>query len=204
MGLPKTILTEDEYLAFERAADERHIYVDGEIFAIAGGTDEHADISTNVTVSLSNQLGDGPCRVWAQNSRVRSGPLSKNPRWPAGLYSYPDVVVICEEPKHLDEHRDVLLNPSAIVEVLSESTEGFDRGLKFARYQKYNPTLTDYILISQDWPQIDHYQREKVGSWNYRCHEGPKAVVKIASLKCRLKAEDVYKRVKFAADTEKA
>ena len=202
MGLPKTILTEDEYLAFDRAADQRHMYVDGEVFAMAGGSDEHGDICTNVTVSLANQLGDGPCRVWSQNSRVRSGPLPKNPRRPAGLYSYPDVVVICDEPKHLDEHRDVLLNPSAIVEVLSESTEGFDRGVKFARFRKYNPTLVDYILISQDRPQIDHYHRESDGSWKFKSYEGLKAVVKIESLKCRLKAADVYKRVKFPADSE--
>src|SRR6266478_5364263 len=94
MGLPRTMLTEDEYLAFERAAEERHIYVDGEIFAMAGASDEHADISMNVGVSLSNQLSKGPCRVWTQNSRVRSGPLPKNPKRLAGLYSYPDVVVI--------------------------------------------------------------------------------------------------------------
>ena len=200
MGLPKAILTEDEYLKFERAAEQRHFYVDGEIFAMAGGSDEHADITTNVTVALSVQLTEGPCRVWSQNSRVRSGPLPKNPKRPAGLYSYPDVVVICEEPKHLDEHRDVLLNPSAIVEVLSETTEAFDRGLKFSRYQKYNPTLTDYILISQDHPQIEHYQREKDGSWKYKSYDGLKAVVKIPSLKCQLKAADVYKRVQFEAE----
>lgn len=197
MGLPKTILSEDEYLAFEREAEERHVYVDGEIFAMAGGSDEHSDISTNVVVALSNQLDDGPCRGWTQNTRVRSGPLPKSRKRPAGLNSYPDVVVICDEPKHLDEHRDVLLNPSAIVEVLSESTEAFDRSLKFARFQKYNPTLTDYILISQDRPQIDHYHRQSDGSWTYKCYEGIKAIVKIDSLKCRLKAADVYKRVKF-------
>jgi Uma2 family endonuclease len=118
------------------------------------------------------------------------------------LYSYPDVIVICDEPKHLDEHRDVLLNPTAIVEVLSESTEAFDRGLKFQRYQRFNPTLTDYILICQDRPQIEHYQRAKDGSWKYTIHEGTKAIVKIASIKCRLKAAEVYKRVKFAADVE--
>ena len=202
MGLPKTILTEDEYLAFERAAEERHIYVDGEVFAMAGASEEHNDISVNVVVSLSIQLGDGPCRVWDKDVKVRSGPLPKSPRRPAGLYSYPDIIVVCDEPKYLDGHKDVLLNPSAIIEVLSDSTEGFDRGLKFARFQKYNPTLTDYILISQDRPQIDHYRREKDGSWKYKCYEGLKAIVKIESLKCRLKAADVYKRVKFAVDSE--
>jgi Uma2 family endonuclease len=202
MGLPKTILTEDEYLEFERAAEERHIYVDGEVFAMAGESGAHADIITNIVISLGTQLGDGPCRVRSGNSRVRSGPLPKSPRRPAGLYSYPDVFVICDEPKYLDEHKDVVLNPKVVVETLSESTEAFDRGDKLVRYQKFNPTLTDYILVSQDRPQIDHFHREKDGSWKYTIHEGLKAVVKIESIKCRLKAADVYKRVKFAADTE--
>jgi Uma2 family endonuclease len=197
MGLPKTILTEDEYLAFERAAEERHIYVDGEIFAMAGESPAHGDITTNVVISLGNQLGDGPCRVRVKDTRVRSGPLPKSPKRPAGLYSYPDIVVICDEPKYLDEHDDVLLNPKVIVEALSESTEAFDRGDKFTRYQKHNPTLTDYILISQDRPQIEHFHREKNGKWTYERHEGLKAAVKIASIKCRLKAAEVYRRIKF-------
>src|SRR5437588_8009845 len=92
MGLPKTNLTEDEYVAFERDAEERHIYVDGEIFAMAGESDHHGDITTNVVASLHHQLDDGPCRVRVANTRVRSGPLPKNPRRPAGLYSYPDIV----------------------------------------------------------------------------------------------------------------
>ncbi|MBI2805238.1 MAG: Uma2 family endonuclease [Planctomycetes bacterium] len=202
MGLPKTILTEDEYLAFERAAEERHVYVDGEIFAMAGESWEHGTVSVNVVRSLGNQLEDGPCEVRSANTKVRSGPLPKSPRRPAGLYSYPDVVVVCGEPKFLDEYQDVVLNPKVIIETLSESTEAFDRGLKFARFQKYNPTLTDYILISQDRPQIDHYHREKDGSWKYTIHEGLKAVVKIESLKCRLKAAEVYKRVKFASEED--
>ncbi len=200
MGLPKTILTEDEYLAFERDAEERHIYVDGEIFAMAGGSPAHHDICTNVVASLAKQLDNGPCRVWTQNARVRSGPLPKSPKRLAGLYSYPDVIVICDEPKFLDEHEDVLLNPKVLVEVLSESTELFDRGDKLRRFQKFNPSLTDYILISQDRPQIEHFRREKDGSWNYTIHEGMKATVKIESIKCRLKAADVYKRVKFAVE----
>src|ERR1019366_2314498 len=117
---------------------DRHIYVDGEIFAMAGESGAHADIITNIVISLGNQLGDGPCRVRTGNSRVRSGPLPKSPRRPAGLYSYPDVFVICDEPKYLDEYKDVVLNPKVIVETLSESTEAFDRGDKLVRYQKFN------------------------------------------------------------------
>ncbi len=197
MGLPKTILTEDEYLAFERAAEDRHIYADGEVFAMAGESGALADIITNTIVSLVTQLGDGPCRVRDKDTKVRSGPLPKSPRRPAGLHSYPDIVVICDEPKYLDDFQDVVLNPKVIVETLSESTEAFDGGGKLRRYQKYSPTLTDYILVSQDRPQIEHYRREKDGSWKYTIHEGMKAGVKIESIKCRLKAAEVYKRIKF-------
>ena len=143
-----------------------------------------------------------PCRVWSNNARFAASPLPKSPRRPAGLYSYPDVVVVCGEPRHLDEHKDVLLNPTALLEVLSESTEAFDRGLKFCALQKYNPTLTDYILISQDRPQIDHYHREGAGSWRYKCYEGLKSVVKVEIIKCRLKSPGGrVQAIKFA-DTE--
>jgi Uma2 family endonuclease len=202
MGLPKTKLTEDEYLKFERESTDRHQYLDGETFAMAGASPEHNDITTNVVVSLGNQLGDGPCRVWDKDVRVRSGPLPKSPKRPAGLYSYPDIVVICGEPKFLDEHKDVLLNPSALIEVLSESTEEFDRGIKLARYQRYNPTLTDLVLISQDVPQIEHYHREQDGTWTYRICEGLKAILKLPSIKCRLRAAEVYRRVKFKKDAD--
>jgi Uma2 family endonuclease len=197
MGLPKPILTEDEYLAFERKAFERHQYVDGEVFAMAGESGAHADITANTLGSLVHQLRDSPCRARVANTRVRSGPLPKSPRRPAGLYSYPDIVVICDEPQYLDEHRDVILNPKAIIETLSKSTESFDRGVKFDRYQEHSPTLTDYVLISQDQPRIEHYHREKNGTWTYVCHRGLKAVVDMPSIKCRLKAADVYRRVKF-------
>ena len=197
MGLPRAILTEDEYLQFERAAFERHQYLDGEIFAMAGESGEHGDIVTNTLIELGLQLGDGPCRARVANTKVRSGPLPKSPKRPAGLYSYPDIVVICDEPKYLDERHDVVLNPKAIIETLSKSTEAFDRGVKFTRHQQYNPTLTDYVLISQDEPQIEHYHREKNGTWTYQCHQGLKAIVKLASIHCRLRAAQVYRRVNF-------
>jgi Uma2 family endonuclease len=165
MGLPRSILTEEEYLAFERDADERHIYIDGEIFAMAGESAEQGDITANVAYLLMHQLRDGPYRVRIKDTKVRSGPMPRSPKRLAGLYSYPDVVVICDEPKYLDDFHDVLLNPKVIVETLSGSTEAFDRGDKLRRYQKYNPSLTDYVLISQDRPQIEHYHREKGGKW---------------------------------------
>jgi Uma2 family endonuclease len=195
--LPKPILTEDDYLALERGAEERHIYVDGEVFATAGEYGKHGEITSNMHGLLHAQLRGTPCRARTKDTKVRSGPMPPNRKRPAGLYSYPDVVVICDEPEYLDEFEDVILNPKVIVEALSKSTEAFDRGLKFARYQKYNPTLTDYVLISPDHPQIEHFHREKDGSWKYKIYEGLKAVVKLPSIRCRLKAADVYERIKF-------
>ena len=197
MDLPKTVLTEDEYLRLERAAEDRHQYVDGEISAMAGESGEHADISVNLVQSLANQLEDSPCRVRMANTKVRSGPLPKARSRPAGLYSYPDILVICDEPEYLDDYEDVVLNPRVVVEVLSKSTEAFDRGLKFQRYQQHNPTLTDYVLVSQNEPRIEHYHRQRSGKWTYEIHEGLKAIVKLASIKCQLKAREVYRRVKF-------
>ena len=171
---------------------------------MAGESGNHGDITVNTVATLHGQLEYSSCRVRTSNTRVRSGPLPKSPKRPAGLYSYPDIVVICGELKFLDQHEDVLLNPKVIVEVLSESTEAFDRGDKFARYQRFNPTLTDYILISQDEAKIEHFRRESEDTWEYRCHLGLKAVVKIASIKCKLKAADVYRRVKFPGQNGKA
>jgi Uma2 family endonuclease len=197
MGLPKPILTEDEYLKFERAAPERHIFIDGELFSMAGESWRHGDISANILASLYNQLDDTPCRVRIKDTKVRSGPMPRSGTRTAGMYSYPDVVVICGEPEHLDAYTDVILNPKVIVEVLSESTEEFDRGEKFERYKLHNSTLTDYVLVSQDQPRIEHHHREPDGTWSEACHDGLKATVKLAAIKCRLKAVDVYKRIAF-------
>jgi Uma2 family endonuclease len=112
------------------------------------------------------------------------------------MYSYPDLVVVCGEPEFLDAAEDVLLNPKVVFEVLSPSTEAFDRGGKFARYQTYNPTLTDYVLVAQDEPQIEHYRLQDDGSWAYRRHAGLKAKVVIESIRVTLKLADVYDRVK--------
>jgi Uma2 family endonuclease len=193
-------LSESEYLKLERTARERHQYLDGESFAMAGESWEHGSISVNIVRSLGNQLEDGPCRVQVKDLKVRSGPLPKSTKRPAGLYSYPDIVVVCDEPKFLDEYRDVLLNPSAIIEILSDETEAFDRGKKFTRYQQYNPSLTDYVLVSQEQPLIEHFHREKNGTWTYQSHEGLNAIVKLPSIKCRLEAADVYKGIKFARE----
>ena len=207
MGLPKTepLLTVEEYLALERAALERHTYLDGRVYAMAGESGEHGDISMNVSGLFYLHLRGKRCRARGSNTKIRSGPAGPvSRRRVKGMFSYPDVVVICGEPEFHDEFKDIVVNPTAIVEVLSKSTESFDRGEKFTRYQVWNPTLQDYILISQDKPQVEHFHRLPDGAWKYKLYAGLKASVKITSIQFTLKLAEVYERVKFPGDDEKS
>ncbi len=199
MGAPKLKprYTVDEYLALERAAEERHTYLDGEIFAMAGESDEHGDISVNIVVSLGNQLKGKPCRVRTKETKVRSGLAPMSGHSTKGMFSYPDIFVVCGQLKHHDAHKDIILNPRVIIDVLSPSTEAFDRGEKFTRFQNCNPTLTDYLLVSQDKPQIEHFHRQGDGGWIYQRIAGLEATVVIAAIECTLKLADVYDRVVF-------
>lgn len=190
--------TVSQYLAIERSSEERHYYLDGEIYAMAGESPEHGDITVNLVIVVGNQLKAGPCRARSKDTKVRSGPTLTAGETTGCLFSYPDLVVICDEPQYLDEQRDVVLNPKAIMEVLSPSTEAFDRGEKFTRFQTWNPTLTDYVLISQDKPQIEHYSRQADGSWTYRRTAGLDGSLAIASIQCTLRLADIYERVRFA------
>lgn len=189
--------TEEEYLAIERASKERHEYIDGRIFVMAGESDEHAEICANITGNLHAQLVGAPCRIRAHNTKVRSGPEPKPSQNPEGFYSYPDALVVCGERKFHDKYRDVLLNPNVIIEVLSKSTEAFDRGEKFIRYRTWLPSLTDYLLVSYKKPLIEHYRRQSNGEWALATMEGLDAVLNIESIGCSLKLSDVYDGVKF-------
>ena len=190
----------EEYLEFERQAEERHEYLDGFIYAMAGESPLHADISANLVGLLHEQLRDSPCRVRTKDTKVRSGPTQR--RIMKGLFSYPDVVVICGEPQYHDEHRDVVINPTVIIEVLSESTEARDRGVKFHRYQTWSPTLTDYVLVSQAAPLIEHFERQADGSWSYHVYQGLDESLTIKSINCTLKLSDVYARIVFPEESD--
>ncbi len=196
----QVLFTVDEYLKLERAAKERHEYLDGRIHAMAGESDAHGDISVNLVLALGNQLRGKPCRIKTKDTKLRSGPTPTLRESTAGLYSYPDLIVVCGEKEFHDTYKDVIINPTMIVEVLSPSTESFDRGLKFQRYRKWNPTLRDYLLVSQDQPLIDHFYRNAEGAWFFEPHEGLDAVVVITSIDCKLKLADVYERVEFVED----
>jgi Uma2 family endonuclease len=193
--------TVGEYLAFERASMERHIFLDGAIIAMAGESPAHGDISANLLATVVNQLKGGPCRARSKDTKVRSGPVLTAGETSRCLFSYPDVVVICNDPEYLDERQDVILNPMVIMEVLSPSTEAFDRGVKFTRFQTWNASLTHYVLVSQDQPQIEHFSRQPDGTWLYRLTIGLGASVTIDSIRCTLRPADVYDRVEFPKHT---
>lgn len=195
---PKPRTTVDEYLTLERAALERHVFVDGDIFAMAGESPAHGDVSANLIAIAVQQLKSTPCRARTKDTKVRCTLAPLPGHSTKGMFFYPDVVIICGEPEYHDAHKDIVLNPKAIFEVLSPSTEAFDRGEKFTRLQTCNPTMTDYVLVSQDRPQVEHYERQADGQWTYRLHVGLNASVAIPSISCTLKLVDLYDRVVFS------
>jgi Uma2 family endonuclease len=190
----------EEYLALERGSEERREYLDGHIYAMAGESPEHGAICTNIGGQLYAQLRGKSCQVFSKDLKVRSGPAPKRGQTTKGLYSYPDLLVVCGELKFHDEHRDVLLNPSVIIEVLSPATEAFDRGEKWARYQTWLPELTDYVLVSQTKPRIDHFHRGTGGEWVYSLVNSLEESLRLNSVGCVLQLTDVYDRVVFPAE----
>ncbi len=199
MSMPKLKphFTVDQYLAIERAAEERHIFLDGEIHSMAGVSDAHGDITTNALGILYNQLKGTPCRARIKDTKVRSGTTPLLGHGTAGMFSYPDIVVVCDEIEYHDSVKDIVLNPTAILEVLSPATEAFDRGEKFLRYQTWNATLREYVLVSQEQPQIEVFRRQADDTWSYQRFSGLQAEASLPSIHCTLKLKDVYDRVVF-------
>jgi Uma2 family endonuclease len=188
--LPVTVV---DYLAKERAPEAviRHEYLDGNVLAMAGESLEHSTICTNLIYLIVGQLRGKPCRALSPNMKVRTTPT--------GLYSYPDLTVVCGEPIFHDEHRDIVVNPTVIAEVLSPSTEAFDRGTKWIRYQQI-ATLSDYLLIAQERPLIEHFVRQADGHWLYSIAENLNHSVDIACIDCQLPLAEVYERIAFAGE----
>lgn len=199
MGLrkPVALFTVDDYLYFERCSSDRHIYLDGSVIAMAGESPAHADISANILGSLVVQLKGRPYRARTKDTKIRSGIIPERGTGTSGMFSYPDIVAVCGEPEYHDASRDVILNPTSVIEVLSPSTEEFDRGEKFERYQLWNPTLRDYVLVSQFEPLVEHFQRQADGSFKLVELRGLDAVLELTSIGCRLALADIYDRVTF-------
>jgi Uma2 family endonuclease len=190
---PKTLLTEQEYLAFERRSEFRHEYFAGEIFDMTGASREHNLIVTNLVVALGSQLRDRPCNVYANDLRVKVRR--------ARHYAYPDVVVTCGEEEFEDAELDTLPNPLVVFEVLSDSTEAYDRGKKFESYQKVE-SLTDYLLVSQHARRVEQFTRGGGRDWVYTEAHEPGDAIKIRSVGCELRLEDVYLKVEPPAAPE--
>jgi len=191
----KSYFTVEQYLEYEREADERSELIDGEIYAMAGESPAHGDISANLVMLIASQLRGTSCRTRTKDTKVRSGSLKE--RFARGMISYPDLVVICGEPEYHDRHRDIVLNPAVIIEVLSESTAEFDRGVKFTRYRMFNPTLTNYILVWQDEALVEHYIRQANGDWLLKEYHGLDKSFRIDSIECSLSLAEIYERVEF-------
>ena len=185
----KVFLSPEEYLAIERAAETRSEYFDGEMFAMVGASREHNLIVINLSRELSQQLKGKPCEAYANDMRVRIPST--------GLYTYPDVVVVCSEPIFEDEHVDTLLNPTLIVEVLSESTESYDRGKKFSNYRSVE-SLSEYLLVAQDEYRIEQYLRQSDGTWLYSEAHSLTDHVQLTSIQCALMLKEVYDKVSLA------
>ncbi|MEK6300679.1 MAG: Uma2 family endonuclease [Acidobacteriota bacterium] len=198
----ETRYTIEEYLESELVSEERREYLDGQVYLMAGESPAHGTICMNLSRIISTQLLRTPCQAFSKDTKVRSGTSSMTPKSAKGLFSYPDIVVICGEPQYYDEHRHVVINPSVIIEVLSDSTEAFDRGAKFFRYRSWNPSLTDYILVWQSEPIVEHYLRQSDGGWSIYVYESIEDSVFIKSINCNLRLAEVYDRVVFPAESE--
>ena len=181
----RTGLSPQEYLELERSSDVRHEYADGEIFAMSGGTFAHAAAAGNVIRALGIAVEDRGCHVLTSDMRVKIAARNR--------YVYPDVSVVCERPVFEDDRLDTLLNPLVIVEVLSDSTEAYDRGDKFLQCRTL-PSLREYVLLSQKEPQIEVFTRQPDGAWLLRTY-GPGERAVIASLACDLDVDRVYRNV---------
>src|SRR5215470_4129511 len=205
MSLPQTQIryTEDQYLSMERESEERHEYLDGQIYAMAGESPEHGAICTNLIVDIGLQVRGTPCQAFTKDMKVRSGPLPRRRYSQKGLYSYPDLVIVCGEVQFLDKNRDVLINPKVIIEVSSPTTEAFDRGEKFRRYRTFNQSLTDYLVVAQNRPSNEHFSRQENGLWVIAASVVELSEsVHIASVDCALPLVEVYDRIGFPEKKE--
>lgn len=185
---PKRLLTPEEYLAIERDIEAKHEFYRGEMFAMGGASFAHTQITIAASATLYDQLKNGKCHVSANDLRVKVSA--------SGLYTYPDVVVTCEKPRFEDDKFDTLLNPQSIIEVLSDTTEKYDRGKKFELYRQIE-SLREYALISQDRAHIELFTRGDDGHWRLSEATGLDAAIEMAAIGCRLALADVYAKVSW-------
>jgi len=187
--------TVDEYFQMDAASEVRHEYVDGQIIDMAGGTDRHSHITHNVNGSLWTRLRGKPCQGRDGNLRVRYGRRVQ--------YGYPDALIVCGPPQFdsTGPRDTTLLNPSVLIEVLSDSTEAYDRGLKFERYREIE-SFTEYVLIATDRPSVDIHRRQPSGLWTLEPYGGLEATAAIEAAGIELPLVEVYAGVAFPPDLD--
>jgi Uma2 family endonuclease len=181
-------LTEAEYLEIERRAESKSEFLNGEMFAMSGGTYSHSVIACNLIRAVGNELKGSPCVVFNSDMRVKVQA--------SGLYTYPDISVVCGREEVEDEHDDVLLNPMVIAEVLSDSREAYDRGKKFELYRRL-PSLREYLLVNQHEPLIEQFIRQPGGEWLLRDVAGLDGKLSLSSIGITIALADVYSKVRF-------
>jgi Uma2 family endonuclease len=191
---PKPYLTEEEYVNLERASTRKHEYYAGEIFAMTGASEQHNLIATNITASLHQQLRGRDCRVYPSDMRLKV--------LQTGLNTYPDITVVCGSPQFVDQRkRDTLINPTVIIEILSPSTERYDRGMKFQHYRTIE-SLQEYVLIDQDKQHIERYTRREPRQWVLEEASGFESTLDLTSIGVALRLKDIYEQVELVEDSE--
>jgi Uma2 family endonuclease len=187
LALKKKPLTDDDYLRMERQAFEKSELIGGEIVAMAGASDKHNLISSNLMIEIGVKLRQGSCRIFSSDMRVKAK---------KGSYYYPDLVVVCGDRKYEDNKKDSLLNPKVIIEILSKSTKLKDRNEKLDSYTALE-SLTDYILISQDEMRIEHFIKNGEKEWKVRFLTEKADKLILESINCEVLVEEVYREILF-------
>jgi Uma2 family endonuclease len=185
----KTLSSPEDYLTFEREADTRHEFLDGEIYQMAGESLSHSRVCMNLAREVGNRLKGKKCEPLSPNMKVRTSTAS--------LFSYPDLTIVYGEPLFHDTKKDVLVNPQVIFEVLSPSTAEYDRTTKLQKYRMGNETLTDYIPVSQDKPFVEHFFKQSDGKWLYQSFGSIDDFLKIETVDCELTLREIYDRIEF-------
>ncbi|MEO5926080.1 MAG: Uma2 family endonuclease [Bryobacteraceae bacterium] len=181
-------LSEQEYLEAERKAEFRHQFYDGIVYAMSGGSPSHAFIIASLSRELGNALKKRPCQVASSDLRIR---VSES-----GLYTYPDVVVVCGDLKFADDQRDTVINPALLIEVLSPSTEAYDRGFKSEQYRKLE-SLQEYALVSQAYPHIEIFRRQATNEWLLSEFNNLDQTCHVESVGCSIPLAEIYDKIKF-------
>ncbi|MDQ2747491.1 MAG: Uma2 family endonuclease [Acidobacteriota bacterium] len=191
-ALPKPIYNAEQYLALEATAEYRSQFYEGEIYAMAGASRRHNVAAGNIYADLHFQLRNRPCEIYQNDMRVKVA---------ADFYTYPDIVIVCGEPQIEKKHGENLLNPKVIIEVLSPSTEKFDRGEK-ARLYRLMPSLEEYVLIAQNARHLEHFVRQANGGWLLTELSDAAEFLELPTIDCRVTLGDIYAKIDFSAEND--